>query len=58
MYYTLDNAKAIKAEERVYSRWLRQEESRVLSMHNTKKKQESWNKLHPKFTSEFDNLPF
>jgi len=45
MYYTPDNLKEIKAEEKAYSQWERDEKNRILSIVNIDRKQREWNKL-------------
>ena len=50
MYYTIDNAKEIKAEERAYEKWEREVRNRILSMTNQKRKQELWSQYFPVMT--------
>jgi hypothetical protein len=45
MYFTEDNAKEIKAEERAYTLWEREQKNLILNMGNVQKKQSLWNKL-------------
>jgi hypothetical protein len=47
MYHTIKNAKEIKAEERAYRDWERQEKNRILNMSNVQKKQTAWSLLFP-----------
>jgi len=56
MYHTIKNAKEIKAEERAYRDWERQEKNRILNMSNVQKKQEAWRQLFPQVTHSDDYL--
>ena len=42
-----DTVKEIKAEEKAYSRWEREQKNLILSMSNIEKKQKMWHKLFP-----------
>ena len=46
-----DSVKDIKAEERAYQTWVKDEKNRILSMSNTVKKQREWRKLYPQVES-------
>lgn len=52
MYLTSDNAKEIKAEERAYQAWEREQKNRILAMSNVQKKQRAWNELFPPFVHD------
>ena len=39
-------------EARQYEQWERKEKNRILSLHDTKQKQEAWDKLFPRTTHD------
>jgi hypothetical protein len=47
MYLTIDNAKEIKAEERAYQAWEREQKNKILAMNNFDKKRTAWKLLFP-----------
>jgi hypothetical protein len=47
MYLTIDNAKEIKAEERAYQVWEREQKNKILAMNNFDKKRAAWKLLFP-----------
>ena len=47
MYLTIDNTKEIKAEERAYQVWEREQKNRILAMNNFDKKRAAWKLLFP-----------
>jgi len=51
-----DSVKDIKAEERAYQTWVKDEKNRILSMSDTVKKQREWRKLYPQVVSSDDWL--
>ena len=51
-----DSVKDIKAEERAYQTWVRDEKNRILSMTDSRRKQEAWRLLFPQVVSSDDWL--
>ena len=51
-----DSVKDIKAEERAYQTWVKDEKNRILSMSDTVKKQREWRKLYPQVVMSDDYL--
>ena len=49
-----DTYNLIKAEEKAYDNWEREEKNRIFRMNSTLKKQSAWNSLFPKF--DYSNL--
>lgn len=39
-------------EARQYEQWERKEKNRILSLHDTKQKQEAWDRLFPRTTQD------
>lgn len=50
-----DSVKDIKAEERQYELWQRDQKNRILKMANTQRKQEEWNKIFPPLSPPDDS---
>lgn len=51
-----DDANAVKAEERVYQTWVKDEKNRILSMADSRRKQEAWRLLFPQVVLSDDYL--
>jgi hypothetical protein len=51
-----DSVKDIKAEERAYTLWEREQKNRIFAMSNVQRKQAAWNKLFPQVEHSDDYL--
>jgi predicted GIY-YIG superfamily endonuclease len=52
MYFSIENAKEIKAEERAYKAWVRERKNHIISMTNVQRKQTAWRLLFPQVVSD------
>jgi len=48
--YDEDSANTVHFEEQPYRKWEREKKNQILSMTNTRRKQEEWSKLFPIMT--------
>lgn len=51
-----DSVKDIKAEERAYQTWVKDEKNRILGMTDSRRKQEQWRNLFPQVVGSDDWL--
>lgn len=51
-----DSVRDIKAEERAYQTWVKDEKNRILSMTDSRRKQEAWRNLFPQVVMSDDYL--